>query len=435
MVTDKKDGMKGMTKEHIVIGLDLTDEFSQVAFWETSKAEPENVSMVMGSQQMCIPTVLGKYYGENSWTFGKDALGMEEKNEGFAVSSLVTLAREGKPVEVETRDYDPVDLLALYMKKCLGLLALKAPLEKVSKIMITVEDPDALMIEILTKAISILRIKPEKVCFQSHSESAYYYMLHQAAELWNHQVLICHLREDGLMLRIMQKNVHTSPIVVLMEEKMIPDFKAEDMGKASPTRKKRKDEAFYKILTDIMEGKMFSSVYLLGDGFDGEWCDESLKYMCRNRRVFGGNNLFSKGACFGAAEKMETSAVGMKHVFLGKDKVKANVGMRVMRDGEDVYMVLLDAGKNWYETTKECDLILDQKDSVPFIITPLNGKNEKTVSVYLRNCPVRPPRATRVHLEMKMLSERRLYVCITDLGFGEFYPASGMQWTQEFVVD
>ena len=434
MVTDKKDGMKGMTKEHIVIGLDLTDEFSQVAFWETSKAEPENVSMVMGSQQMCIPTVLGKYYGENSWTFGKDALGMEEKNEGFAVSSLVTLAREGTPVEVETRDYDPVDLLALYMKKCLGLLALKAPLEKVSKIMITVEDPDALMIEILTKAISILRIKPEKVCFQSHSESAYYYMLHQAAELWNHQVLICHLREDGLMLRIMQKNVHTSPIVVLMEEKMIPDFKAEDMGKASPTRKKRKDEAFYKILTDIMEGKMFSSVYLLGDGFDGEWCDESLKYMCRNRRVFGGNNLFSKGACFGMAERIRPGEQSGKYVYLGEEKLKANIGMKVLRRGEESYFAVLDAGINWYEAKTEFEIILGSGNRVDFLITSLTGGHVTDKPMVLEGLPERPENTTRLKVQVEMSAVNKATITVEDLGFGELFPTSGKGWTYTMEV-
>ena len=52
-------------------------------------------------------------------------------------------------IEVETRDYDPVDLLALFIKKCLSLLALVAPMEKVAAIVITVEEPDARMIQVL----------------------------------------------------------------------------------------------------------------------------------------------------------------------------------------------------------------------------------------------------------------------------------------------
>ena len=32
-----------------------------------------------------------------------------------------------------------------------------------------------------------------------------------------------------------------------------------------------KDESFYKILLDSFHGHICSSVYLVGDGFDGDW--------------------------------------------------------------------------------------------------------------------------------------------------------------------
>lgn len=148
-----------------------------------------------------------------------------------------------------------------------------------------------------------------------------------------------------------------------------------------------------------------------------------------------GNNLFSKGACYGAKAKLEQTEEEKGYVFLGKDKVKANVGMHVVREGEEVYMALLDAGKNWYETVKECDLILDRTDELDFIVTPLNGKNVRTVPMYLTGCPARPPKATRIHLEMKMVSARKLYVCVTDMGFGELYVSSGLQWKSEITID
>ena len=97
-------------------------------------------------------------------------------------------------------------------------------------------------------------------------------------------------------------------------------------------------------------------------------------------------------------------------------------------------MALLDAGMNWYDTSREIDLILDREDTIKLIITPLNGINTRNAHIYLTGIPVRPPRATRVHLELKMLSEKRLFVRVTDLGFGEFYPATNMQWTGELEV-
>ena len=71
------------------------------------------------------------------------------------------------------------------------------------------------------------------------------------------------------------------------------------------------------------------------------------------------------------------------------------------------------------------------------LFTPgVNGKDcDEYRRLYYQASQRTPLEAASLLEQMKMLSERRLYVCITDLGFGEFYPASGMQWTQEFVVD
>lgn len=420
-------------RERIVIGLDLSDEFSQVSFLNMSQNEPETLSLVLGEEQICIPTVLAKTVGENVWTYGMEAI--ENRDRAILVDNLIQKARSGNAVGIDGRDYDPVDLLTLYIKKCLSLLNTTAPLEKVSVIMITVEEADSRMIEILNKAVETLRIKPEKVFFQNHAESAYQYVIHQARELWNHDVLVLHLTPNGLSARSYKKNIRTKPVVVLMEEQKFHSFNVDDIQDAPEGRKKRKDQELYQILYGIMEGKMYSAVYMLGDGFEGDWCNEALKYLCRNRRVFRGNNLFSKGACYSAKEKLEPTELSSRYVFLGQDKVKSNIGMRVYREGEEVYLALLDAGRNWYDTYKEMDFILDREDSITLTITPLNGKNAHNAQIYLTGLPVRPARATRIHLELRMMSEKRLFIKITDLGFGEFYPASGLDWTGEMEVD
>ena len=42
---------------------------------------------------------------------------------------------------------------------------------------------------------------------------------------------------------------------------------------------------------------------------------------------------------------------------------------------------------------------------------------------------------TRIRLEMKMVSENTILVEATDLGFGEFYPATGKKWEKEIVLE
>ena len=107
-----------------------------------------------------------------------------------------------------------------------------------------------------------------------------------------------------------------------------------------------------KAVKEFCEGNYVSSIYLLGSAFEEQWYKESLKYMCQNRRVFLGNNLFSQGAAYGAKEKMLVSEAMSDFVFLGKDKVKSNVGVIACKEGKDTYVPLLEAGMNWYETSK-----------------------------------------------------------------------------------
>ena len=68
----------------------------------------------------------------------------------------------------------------------------------------------------------------------------------------------------------------------------------------------RRDLDFCQLIQESMGTQIFSSVYLVGEGFDQEWAVRSVPLLCRNQRhVFYGSNLFVKGACFGAREKVE----------------------------------------------------------------------------------------------------------------------------------
>ena len=67
--------------------------------------------------------------------------------------------------------------------------------------------------------------------------------------------------------------------------------------------------------------RRLNSVYLIGDGYRDGWADESLHYLCRGRRVFQGNNLYSKGACYGMMERLHPGEEWKEHVYLGDDKL------------------------------------------------------------------------------------------------------------------
>ena len=53
-------------------------------------------------------------------------------------------------------------------------------------------------------------------------------------------------------------------------------------------------QLFAHTVRETLEEGIVSTIFLLGDGFKEGWAKESLKLLCRGRRVFQGNNLYSK---------------------------------------------------------------------------------------------------------------------------------------------
>ena len=131
-------------------------------------------------------------------------------------------------------------------------------------------------------------------------------------------------------------------------------------------------------------------------------------------------------------EKLEPSEEGSKHVFLGKDKLKSNIGMNVLRQGRESYFALLDAGENWYEVTKECEILLADERRLSFVITPLTGKNIETKSMELAGADRSGAPYTRYRLKMAMSAPETVKIKVTDLGFGELFPPSGQVWEESF---
>ena len=190
------------------------------------------------------------------------------------------------------------------------------------------------------------------------------------------------------------------------------------------------DLLFLGIAQEVLKDKNVSTIFLLGDGFKENWAKESLKLLCKNRRVFQGNNLYSKGACYGMVERLNPNEVWKEHVYLGSDKLKSNIGMRALRRGEDSYYAVLDAGTNWYEAAAEFDIILESGNEFELVVTPLTGGKVTSRIFTLEGLPERAKRTTRLNVRIEMTAVDQAAVTIEDMGFGELVPSSGKAWTQ-----
>lgn len=406
--------------EKVIVGYDLGNKYAQISCYVMgSEEEIRTLSSVAGSSVYTIPLALSKRQGVNQWFYGSEAIRYAGEEEGILVENLLKLARDGEPVQIDGAPIDPVALLTLFLKRSLGLLSQVTNTERIGALMITCEELDHRMLEVLTAATEGLHLKTDQICFQSHVESFYYYNLYQPEELWRHKTILCEYGDASIRTYCMECNRHTTPVVAYMEEREFPFPVPES------------DEKMQEIAKKLCENQMISSVYLIGEAFSRDWMKESLRYLCKGRRVFQGNNLFSKGACYGMMERLTPGENGKNHVFLGKDKLKSNIGMKVLRQGEESYQALLDAGINWYEAQNTMEFYLLEGRAVEILITSLTGKGNRIARIVPEELQ---EGIIRLRISVEMRDDTHLRVELEDLGFGTFRAATHHIWKEEIEL-
>ncbi len=417
-----------------VLGYDLGEKVSQISYLASDADMPETLSVLAGSELYNIPTVLCKRKDVNQWFYGKEAVRHIEDGDGTRVDGLIAAAKEGKPVVVGETEYDPIALLTLFVKRSLSLLSLEVSMDNVDAIMITTRSLDHRMVQVLNAVTAALELKTSNIFYQSHEESFYNYMLYQPDDLARHTVLACDYDLEELSVFKMTLNTNTKPVVATIDvenfdDLMLPTGFPKDAALFHKTCD-RLDDEFLNIMQKVCSEKIVSTVFLLGEGYREKWPKRSLEFLCRTRRVFQGNNLFSKGATIAARERIRPSEGASRYVFLGEDKLKSNIGMNLLKCGTEAYHAILDAGVNWYEAQAQLDIYADPSGILDLEITPLTGKSPKVVQLYLDGLEKRPKGTTRLHLNLTMNAVDEVNIRVQDMGFGELFPATNKVWEQ-----
>ena len=177
---------------------------------------------------------------------------------------------------------------------------------------------------------------------------------------------------------------------------------------------------------------MVSTVYLVGEGFNENWMKSSLSLLCRGRRVFAGKNLYTKGACYAA--KVSDDEENWPFVYMGENEMKFNLSLKVKDKGELSFLNLISAGKNWFESKGECEVIISGAYEIDFWKQLPNSREAKIETLELTDMPARPDRTTRVRITATPLSDEKIAIDIKDLGFGDIFRSSDKTWHYEMTM-
>ncbi len=426
-----------LKRNKAVVGFDLGNDYAQISYCRADQSMPDTMSLVMGEEQYNIPTVLCRRRGNDTadmWSVGKEALKDASEKAGVLVEDLVLLAKNNVSVKLEDEDFAADALLAVFIRKTLAILSIYVKSEDIEAIAFTMRDMNAQLMEAVKKAVETAGLKNTRLYFLSHEDCFFQYMIHQPQEMWIHDVLLYDYRSDGIKSYLLQMNRKTNPVACFIETSMFPEMKPADLTQKTEAAK----SAFYRQLdAELLEiakeqcgVNNITSVFLLGDYFSREWCKEALRYLCRERRVFQGNNLFSKGACYGAREKVYASTLSASYVYLSDEKLRANIGITCDRGKEEIYFPILDAGTNWYDAKREFDVMLTKNNTFILNIAPVDGSKTRLAKISLEGLKVRGNKTNRVGLRFFMEDPQAVQIEITDKGFGEFFPSTGRIWKE-----
>ena len=404
----------------VYLGLDITDRYALVSYYKPNMEEPETVSTVMGSEMFQIPLFLSKRRGMGQWYIGQEAKMQVQSGTCEGIDSLLSRALRRENVILDTNEYPASELLLIFLRKVLTLPGGYFGSHKLEKLVITVPVLDMEHMELFTILCSQLGLDPSQVMFIDHKESFYYYVFHQRADVFYHDVMLFDLEENLLMGYLLQRNQNTNPQLVRIE--------THNYGNIIDN----KDEKFLFLLKPAFAEEEISSVYLTGDGFDGNWMKQSLQFLCHNRRVFAGKNLFSKGACYAGYVKNESPQ--WPFVYMGEQELKVNLSIKVLNHNEMQFISLLDAGDNWYESEFSCEVILDGTKEIEFWVQRPDSRQASVEILELKDLPDRENRTTRLRITAKPVSDRGIRLTIRDLGFGEIVPSSNKVWEHEIKI-
>lgn len=404
----------------LILGIDLCDEYTQIAC-----AEEE--------QSWTIPTVICKHKEKEQWYVGEEAYAHTLQGDGIIVDKLVKLVVKDGTATLGERRYSGSELMELFLRQAVEFPRTAFEMQEIRQLVFTVRKLEPRLIEALRRCGEALGIERENIYMISHPESMIYYALSQRKDIWSGTVGLFSLTQERLRyyeLRVQRGAKH--PTVAAEYEELEESFNLDILK--SPSGARLADRILCSCGTRLMEGKLYSAVFLTGKGFlNRDWAEEFMKLICTKRRVYLEETLFARGAAVKAADLLkETTAYPF--IMLCEGRLKSTISMNVVKKGQDVSLILAAAGEGWYDRVTTVEVIPEGKPVIELLVTPPDEKKSKQVRIPLEGFPDRLDRTTRVQVRISFLDEKTMDVTIRDQGFGELFPSSGMQIRQEVML-
>ncbi|HIV16361.1 MAG TPA: hypothetical protein IAB17_00045 [Candidatus Alectryocaccobium stercorigallinarum] len=404
------------------IGLELNDREVRLCTYNRITKEADTVMIRAGGSRAESPAHMAFVKETGQWKYGIEADYFAAQKGCTLFDGILEHCVSGQDFEDNGKAYPCKDVVGELIKQALIYAGIKDPAGQVRVFVMTVPSVNRTLASVMESAFEYAGLKDGQAYLQSFDESFFAHTFFQKQEIYSRDVGLFCFNCDEVKYSRLHLDQRTKPAIVTVGDNAYDILPAEE---------KSRDACFEAFIKENTSDHEFSSFFLVGNGFNRKWAKESLKLLCKSqRKVFYGNNLFAKGACYSAFEKANPHQL-KNRLYLGKDLVRKNIGMELMTDGISMYHPLITAGINWFDAENSCDILLNGDNTLVFRTSRLEDGKRANYSMALEGLPERPPKTTRLHIELRFENAEKCVVTVKDLGFGELFPSSGKTWTDQ----
>ena len=252
------------------------------------------------------------------------------------------------------------------------------------------------------------------------------YVFHQERVVWDRNTMLLDYQGDRLRYIVVEQ-IYRSKQKTYRAITQEIDLSTYGILQGSETL----DQDFCKMIKQFLLKNPTHIIFLTGHGFEGNWMKRTLNCLCSGRRVFLGQNIYANGASLLGIHTASLVEEGMI-LMQGPDMVYHTIGLVAASNGRQQYIPITNIGKEWFNTSGSLDIILDKSQKIDFFYRN-NKDNETEISCCeLRDLPKRPPKTSRIHVEVSFSSCTEGMILMTDMGFGSMYPKTEKVTVQPF---
>ncbi|MCC8017410.1 MAG: DUF5716 family protein [Lachnospiraceae bacterium] len=399
-------------KKKLFTGIDLNQERAMITFFHEDMKEMETVSTVPEEERCQIPTAVF-CTGQGNYFYGDEAIRRENRTDGTFFSQLYI--RSLDPENVAYRN-----MLVQFLRRLLQFKGqyVKEDTELCLSIAIPAVTDEA--VGLFSYVRKELDVPEQNFRLMDYTESFFAYVYHQESSVCLHDVALFDFHADRITASILHSDGYGSVkrVTSVQKEWTVPEYLlAHGDGK---------DEFFANVVRETFTKRILSGVFLIGDGFDGDWMRESLRVIGPNKRVFKGKNIYTMGACYAGYRSFVTE--GWNYYYDSPYKLQGELSLKIMKGTEPCFLRLTRLGENWFAPTEAYYFLYDGDPTLETWIRVRQRMSARIERFTLDYLPDRAPNSIRLGVQALPTGGSEVVLRVWDDGFGELYESTGKVW-------